>query len=622
MAYNAKTGKFEADEKPSDFATYGSNSSGGTNFNQVIQATTNRGQAPSPVAPVTRTPTLSEAFANNPTANERAMSEAGNFFRNEGTQELPTEESLFQNRLRLSQAEIDATNRVYADILGKTQQVGRQNVGSTGARNARAGLLGSERGAAIDTATNEYNLEQEQMVDNERNTKIQSILGRARSGAVQELAEKRAAKTAGYDKYIAYLSGSEERNKNKLTGLAQSLLAKNIDLSTATDDELNKLALSYNVSKDDLFSSYRSAKAVDDKAKAETEASKLKALQNSQFSLSEGQSRYDASGKVIASGPAKKAGNVYGGYDEEQNKKITSIDDKISKNETYKKTSNMRSYADNVSTSLSLQTGTGDLAAINQFQKVIDEGAVTRDQDVKLIQSSQSLINTLGTKIKGLTKGEQLSPALRSQMKAAVDGLYKAQIEALAKDPFINSKKLELERYGISVDDTIIGELGAYSVGGNTVNPQNSSNAEEKAFIDSKYGAGTYDKEYGGGLTSVGGDTNKASSIASAIKKVESSGNYQARGGSGEFGAYQFMPNTWREWAGKYAGNPNLKPTPENQDFIANAKISELIKKGHTPQQIALIWNGGEPKIKKGVNKYGVAYDSGAYANKVLKELG
>lgn len=115
--------------------------------------------------------------------------------------------------------------------------------------------------------------------------------------------------------------------------------------------------------------------------------------------------------------------------------------------------------------------------------------------------------------------------------------------------------------------------------------------------------------------------TGNAKAIAAAIKKVESGGNYNARGGSGEFGAYQFMPDTWRGWAKTYLGNSNAPMTPQNQDVVAEAHISSLLAQGKTPEQIALIWNGGQPVRKAGVNKFGVRYDSGAYADKVLRAM-
>ncbi len=123
------------------------------------------------------------------------------------------------------------------------------------------------------------------------------------------------------------------------------------------------------------------------------------------------------------------------------------------------------------------------------------------------------------------------------------------------------------------------------------------------------------------GFKSEGSVSTNAQSIANAIRTVESGGNYNAKGASGESGAYQFMPSTWKGWAGKYLGNANAPMTKANQDKVALAKINDLLKQGYNAQQIALIWNGGSPTIKKGTNSFGVKYDTGAYAQKVLKQL-
>lgn len=112
-----------------------------------------------------------------------------------------------------------------------------------------------------------------------------------------------------------------------------------------------------------------------------------------------------------------------------------------------------------------------------------------------------------------------------------------------------------------------------------------------------------------------------ASKIANAIKTVESQGNYNAKGKSGEVGAYQFMPSTWKQWAKEFLGDANAQPTPQNQDAVAQAKIESLLRQGKTPEEIALIWNAGTAVRRSGVNKYGVKYDSGAYADKVIRQL-
>lgn len=152
-----------------------------------------------------------------------------------------------------------------------------------------------------------------------------------------------------------------------------------------------------------------------------------------------------------------------GNYTEKQLKAITKLNQDVSKNSTYTKTTSMRNYGDNVIASLSLGSGVGDISAINQFQKVIDEGAVTRDQDVKLIQGAQSLSNTLKTKMKKLERGEQLSSELRTQMRQAVEAMYEKQVEALQKDPYISAKTKEAGLYGLGVTDTILGELGGFT---------------------------------------------------------------------------------------------------------------------------------------------------------------
>jgi len=117
--------------------------------------------------------------------------------------------------------------------------------------------------------------------------------------------------------------------------------------------------------------------------------------------------------------------------------------------------------------------------------------------------------------------------------------------------------------------------------------------------------------------------------ISEAIKKVESGGNYQAKGASGEFGAYQFMPGTWSSWSSEYTQatkgqSQTLIPTQENQDAIAKFKIQQWLDQGLDAQQIAAKWNSGSEtgwENKIGTNKQGVAYNVPAYVEKVLNAL-
>lgn len=141
----------------------------------------------------------------------------------------------------------------------------------------------------------------------------------------------------------------------------------------------------------------------------------------------------------------------------------------------------------------------------------------------------------------------------------------------------------------------------------------------------------TTKKEVGGFWDGINGVTRysrsgslqaRAKTLARAISQVESGGK-QVRGASGEFGSFQFMPATWASVSKQVAGKV-LQQTPANEQMVAEKKIQQLLDRGFDERQVALIWNtslgGAEtPREISGVNKFGVKYDSGAYANKVQR---
>lgn len=110
--------------------------------------------------------------------------------------------------------------------------------------------------------------------------------------------------------------------------------------------------------------------------------------------------------------------------------------------------------------------------------------------------------------------------------------------------------------------------------------------------------------------------------LAKAIKYTESRDKEDAKGASGEFGLYQWMPDTWKATTQKYnldAGDLSR----ENQNKAAYMTIKELKDKGYRADQIAAFWNSGKTdgwEEKRGVNKYGVKYDVPAYVGKVKQQ--
>lgn len=111
--------------------------------------------------------------------------------------------------------------------------------------------------------------------------------------------------------------------------------------------------------------------------------------------------------------------------------------------------------------------------------------------------------------------------------------------------------------------------------------------------------------------------------LTKAIRQQESGGDFNRKGASGEFGAYQFMPDTWKANAGEVLGDSNAEMTPQNQNKVAYTKIKAWKDAGNNVGQIASMWNAGPNKPNayaenwKGVNDKGVAYDTPAYAKAV-----
>lgn len=116
----------------------------------------------------------------------------------------------------------------------------------------------------------------------------------------------------------------------------------------------------------------------------------------------------------------------------------------------------------------------------------------------------------------------------------------------------------------------------------------------------------------------------QALNLAKAIRRAETGSStdpYNAKGASGEYGAYQFMPDTWKQWSGQYLQDANAEMSVENQNKVAYSRIKELKDQGYNPAQIASMWNSGKAEAYKedfrGVNSQGVEYDVPAYVQKV-----
>lgn len=118
--------------------------------------------------------------------------------------------------------------------------------------------------------------------------------------------------------------------------------------------------------------------------------------------------------------------------------------------------------------------------------------------------------------------------------------------------------------------------------------------------------------------------------LAKAIRQQESGGDFTIKGKSGEYGGYQFTPDTWNGTAPKYGIKvPIQQATPEQQNAVAYNQIKAWKDEGKDVTQIASMWNAGqgEPdaytgkfstgKPSTGTNSFGVKYDVPSYVKAV-----
>lgn len=113
----------------------------------------------------------------------------------------------------------------------------------------------------------------------------------------------------------------------------------------------------------------------------------------------------------------------------------------------------------------------------------------------------------------------------------------------------------------------------------------------------------------------------RVSDIADAIYGAEGRCS-DLYGESGEYGCYQYQPTTWVSYS-KQATGEVLPQTAENERHVTEYMIESWLESGVSERGIFLTWNQGDPgpDCYKGVNRWGVPYDSCAYADKAMELL-
>ena len=105
---------------------------------------------------------------------------------------------------------------------------------------------------------------------------------------------------------------------------------------------------------------------------------------------------------------------------------------------------------------------------------------------------------------------------------------------------------------------------------------------------------------------------------------TESGWRHNTKGKSNEYGALQYMPNTWKCISKDVTGTA-LPQNENNEWYVSVLKVNQLLQDNptYTAYEVGMIWNGSlcgseKPIAKQGINKYKVPYNTVKHAQKVL----
>lgn len=297
-----------------------SNSNSGTNFSTGVFST---GSTSTPKQGGLATPTGaatigSTDFNYNKTPQQIAEEEAlrrSQDYNDQQSQQDTNYENIMRDTLRQFQGEIDATNQVYADKLRIAGIQGQNRLGQQRAENFNAGAVNSSFGNAAQDRTQSYNNDVEAGIQAQKLQSLAQIESQARELGNKYYEQKKAAKESGLAGYLENIKSAGAQKEAIATDIATNMLNAGLTVDEISPAKLEKIAKDAGVPLQQIKTTFKAMKDAMDAAAAE-------AALKGQFDLSEGQARYDATGKMIASraktyapksGSVSSSGSSYGG---------------------------------------------------------------------------------------------------------------------------------------------------------------------------------------------------------------------------------------------------------------------------------------------------------------------
>lgn len=166
-----------------------------------------------------------------------------------------------RNQMKLYQAEIDATNQVYDQLLNEARIQGTGRLGSQRAGAARGGLLGSDFANSQKANVQSYNTDINRGIGAERTAAIGNIMSKVRDSVLTEVTAKRNARQAGAEEYMDFLTRRGERRDNFKNQLVQDAITQGFDLTQLSEQELGEYLKDSGINAQDLLATYQRTQA-------------------------------------------------------------------------------------------------------------------------------------------------------------------------------------------------------------------------------------------------------------------------------------------------------------------------------------------------------------------------
>lgn len=132
----------------------------------------------------------------------------------------PDQAAIRASALAAVSGQVDAINNTYANLISDERVAGVGRMGSTRASNARGGTLGGDFGNAALDKTSAYNEQRVQQLADEKNLKIQTILGGANKDAQDRINTEKADVDKNSQAYLNYVKESGDKASEQLKAFA------------------------------------------------------------------------------------------------------------------------------------------------------------------------------------------------------------------------------------------------------------------------------------------------------------------------------------------------------------------------------------------------------------------